>query len=150
MLDSGRSAGRTARRATALVLAVFGAAGIGLAAALPPGGAGRIGPGVFPAIAAGLLLAAAVSLALRPDADDTASAPAGDVRAALKVLAGVALFAALLPWTGSVAAAWVTGALAASAAGCGAPRAVAIGAAGSAGVHALVVLGLGHRLPLWP
>jgi hypothetical protein len=146
--DDARAAHRAARRAAAaLALAALAAAAIAMQ--WPLGTRPWIGPGLFPLLAASGLLVLALSLLWRP-AEAVPGAIGANAESTVLTLAGVALFALLLPWTGSVGAASVTGALASRAAGTAWRVAVVIGLAGSGGLHLLLVLGLGHRLPLWP
>lgn len=140
-------------------LVVVGACALVLASSLPLGTVERVGPGLFPLIAAGTLLVCAIWLVWRPGdeaADD--SMPPVDGAASDRVpstdstlraawtLGGVAAFALLQPLLGSTIAIAVTGVCAARSVRTPLPTALAVGAIGSLMLHLLFVFGLGLRL----
>jgi len=137
--------------AAGLLFVGFGAVAIVAGSDYPMGTAARMGPGYFPRILGGLLVAlgAAIALgALRPNGTPIAF---GSPMPAAIVLAAVVLFGVAAPLLGLVAAAFLVVAISARASSeYRMKESLISGAVLAAAAAAIFVYGLGLQLAPWP
>jgi hypothetical protein len=134
-----------------LLFAGFGVAALIIYANYPMGSAARMGPGYFPRMLGGLLLALGVALCLRALRLQGPRLPDWPLRPTLVVLGSVVLFGVIVTKVGLAISTVILIVLASAASHEFRPKEALISGIGFAALAiAVFVIGLKLQLPIWP
>jgi len=135
----------------AIVLTVLGGLVIWWSLDLRAGTLARMGPGYFPLVLGGLMVATGIGLKVRDHIADALGLRDWDMRGLVLVPLGMALFGVALPFLGLVATSLLVVAVARLALPGGRPAEIAALATVLSGlVYAIFIAGLGLTLPTLP